>query len=514
MSIKSTTTYSETLVSSRDQVEVKAGSRVFDATPIVRDEALVVSIATVETCRTSTIETYRKIEHVTREVDPDGKDLGKFHPGYPIATGAVFFGLGALVYANADSIAAQPTDSGQMSSPDGIHSAGLLIGAIGVPLVVVGVVDLLRLRDSQVDVGEVHHESEAATASCNRRHLANQHLTLAADKTEWSISSRSNERGVVSFSLKEMPEAAFRQDVSELSLTLQVADEVVPITIETDAAKQLRDALEADPNSRLATDRAAAKAASDAKLAEAKQALAACQALVGDPSGGLARATSCWNSHADVLRALGATGDVPACLASIVQEHEKAATCLSASEKSDDDAMEKLNCLQAPSQQLAACGPINVEKLRAADAVTIEAARRKLQPRVDKIIARREQAAAAEAERKARKEAAAKKESARCGGNTIIQVVLAIHLGRVDPDQLRSCHYAVGYAQVETTTRDGWMIVSVGAGGAGGDAALQSRKRHADGSFLRDGTATFAGLQVFNRVDGGTATIPAFRFFE
>jgi hypothetical protein len=54
------------------------------------------------------------------------------------------------------------------------------------------------------------------------------------------------------------------------------------------------------------------------------------------------------------------------------------------------------------------------------------------------------------------------------------------------------------------------MIVSV----AGKAAALKSGKLHADGSFIRGGTATFAGLRAFERVDGGTATIPTFRFSE
>lgn len=46
-------------------------------------------------------------------------------------------------------------------------------------------------------------------------------------------------------------------------------------------------------------------------------------------------------------------------------------------------------------------------------------------------------------------------------------------------------------------------------------AAFKSHKRHADGSYLQTkATARFTGLQVFEWLDGGTATIPTFVLSE
>ena len=81
----------------------------------------------------------------------------------------------------------------------------------------------------------------------------------------------------------------------------------------------------------------------------------------------------------------------------------------------------------------------------------------------------------------------------------------------IDAARLEGCTYKVTPATVTTTTRDGWMIVSWGDMAA----AFRSSKAHADGSFLRTtATATYVGLQAFDRTDGASMTIAAFALAE
>jgi hypothetical protein len=108
--------------------------------------------------------------------------------------------------------------------------------------------------------------------------------------------------------------------------------------------------------------------------------------------------------------------------------------------------------------------------------------------------------------------AAEREKDARCVGRNVLQIALSLQLGQdLDPRTMRDCRYEVSFGTIESTTRDGWMIVAM----SDMRVAFKTSKRHADGSFLRTtATATYLGLGTFNLVNGGTATIATFKLFE
>jgi hypothetical protein len=458
---------------------------------------------------------YRKVEHVQREIDPDAKNI--MRPSYALIGGAVLIGLGGLVYGDADSIAAQPTQSGQKNSPDDIRTSGIVVGALALPLLAAGVIDALRLRDTDRDLGEAPHNPDVTSAFCHRRALVNEELSLETNGADWHVTATSDDHGVVRFPVRDLPESAFQgnQAEGELHLVLGIdKTDSVRIAFDKSQGTELLASLARDPGTRIAIDRAAALKAADAKLAAAKEALTTCQSEVD--SGDLTRASSCWQTHASDWSLLGvANDDAIECLTSAGATLTDIKTCVTAPERTDDDILRKAGCMTAFESMGLKCGALDLTRLHAERQASLDISKvnKRVDAKADSIRARQLKAAAAEQARAAKAEADATAAKQRCIGSGVLQIVLALRVGRdVDPSVVRGCSYTVTIGTVETTTRDGWMIVSWGPDMA---AAFKSSKRHADGSLLRtNATAAFAGLKVFDRVDGGSATIPTFVLSE
>jgi hypothetical protein len=253
------------------------------------------------------------------------------------------------------------------------------------------------------------------------------------------------------------------------------------------------------------------------KDAVARAAVAMCQADVD--GGSLARAASCWNARLYELRDLDASlhdpRGVPGCLDDVGIALRDLERCAGSPERTDDDVLAKKTCLAAYRQSDNACGPLDLVRLRAAfeakvDFTTIQA---RVESKAAPIVARREKVAADEAARLAKAQADADQEKKRCIGTSVLQIVLALRVGRdVSVPALKGCTYDIVVGTVQTTTRDGWMIVGWGDGMV---AAFKSRKRHADGSLLRTSAkASYIGLGSFDRTDGGSSTVATFRLAE
>jgi hypothetical protein len=184
MTIETTTTRSQTLLTRRQSVQPVQGSMTFDATSRVEGVDLVIALHSHEMCRTSVVPVYRRIEQVRHEPAPyTNKAL---YPHVNFAAGALLIGGGALVYAKADSIAAQPPQQGQMpATPGDVRNVGLVLGALGLPFIAAGIIDLIRLRDTEHAVGDFDGDAEVSTGSCHERKVANTSLVLTSGRASW-----------------------------------------------------------------------------------------------------------------------------------------------------------------------------------------------------------------------------------------------------------------------------------------------------------------------------------------
>jgi len=328
------------------------------------------------------------------------------------------------------------------------------------------------------------------------------------------------------------PKDPFAELDGRLHLTVKIDRRAsIRVVVSKEMTAALLVALIEDTGSRVAIDRSAGQA----KIAEAKQALAACQAHVDRAD--FQSASECWTHHAAdwaVLRAVGGqvnadrmAFDVPTCLASAAAALAATSTCVASPETSADDVVAKAECL-AEYEKLEIgprCGPLDMkvpaERLTQLD---LGKAKARVDAKAAPIVARRVRAAdaeaarlakaeAAEADRLAKAEADEKAAKARCVGPNVLQVIVHLQIGRdLDPRKMRDCKYKVAAGRVQTTTRDGWMIVAWGSNMV---AAFKTSKRRVDGAFLQTkGSATYLGVRAFDRTDGGSSTIATFKLTE
>ena len=155
--------------------------------------------------------------------------------------------------------------------------------------------------------------------------------------------------------------------------------------------------------------------------------------------------------------------------------------------------MSKQGCIDKYLNARSTCGPLDVARLRADQERAIDLAT--IKARLDA------------------KAAPIKARQARCLGTNVLQVVVAAQTGHdVNAHALDGCTYDVAAGVVESTTRDGWMIVRWGEGTV---AAFKSRKQHAEGSYLRTtAKASYVGEGSFDRTDGGSAIVARFMLAE
>ena len=189
VSVTSTTTYSQTRRTERTSKETVQDSLRYHVTASVEGPTLVVSLTSEETCRFSIVPVYRKVRYDVHDLDPTSDKNKEVLAGL-LMTGTLFLAAGAYVYANADAIAARPPDPGDTpTTPGGVRDTGLIVGAIRIPLLAAGVVDLVRLTDTHDDVGDVDGEATVTTLKRHERVVSNQQLTLTSELLPWRANA-------------------------------------------------------------------------------------------------------------------------------------------------------------------------------------------------------------------------------------------------------------------------------------------------------------------------------------
>lgn len=480
--VTTTSTFTETTVRTQQTVDPVLDSLEYNVATSIDGASIALSVSSAELCRTTRAPVTRRTEHVSRS---DG-NAGPFSRPMKYAFGGAAFGVfgGASLYIAED--AESPTTVADR------QAAGGILLAIGAGCVVAAVIDAVRLRDTVRDAGEVVGASTVTEATCNASATADTSLVLAEARSGWRVEGRTDRDGVMRASLLTLPEQAFGDDGVHLSLN--VGQVTMQVDIEPSKAAELLAALAAKPASTVAIARETLRT----QVAKAERELAACQAVLD--SGDLDATLACWRDGESHWKFLDADPRVETCLLFQQSAQERLATCVAGPEKTDADVIAKSSCLADKDLTASACGPLRLAKFHETrdTSLGVKATATRV---ATKITAIHEAAYAALA--------AAKAEEKRCLGPNVLAVVAQVQIGNApDAKALRGCTYQVVPGKVETTTRDGWVIVSFGSTGI----AYKTKAKFADGAYFRPADkAVYTGITTFARTDGGTFTMPAFK---
>lgn len=152
--VNTSTTFTEQLLSEDSAVKTVNGSLHYYPTTSIDGEGLAVTLKADEQCRTVVTPTFRKTAHHVREVDDASKSSMFSRPKYLVLYAAAALASGAVLYFGADSIASGDPNS----NPSDYRTYGLVLGGFGAAITSVVVVDQIRLRDTDEDLGTVSHD--------------------------------------------------------------------------------------------------------------------------------------------------------------------------------------------------------------------------------------------------------------------------------------------------------------------------------------------------------------------
>ncbi|HEX8106139.1 MAG TPA: hypothetical protein VF516_00360 [Kofleriaceae bacterium] len=286
--IQSSTTYSQTLLTTRTSVVTNPNSRSYTSTTEVEGHDLLVTLRSEESCRTSVVAIYRKEAHVTRT--PTTGPLGLvMSPTTSLVAGLLLGGLGAYSYLRADSLAM--TGESSQSTPADYRTTGLVSGAIGGGLLVASLVDSIRLRDTTGFVGDVEGAPDVRTDPCHAQIFSNRRVGASVATLAWEVAATSDGSGQVRLDLHGLPESAFA--AGELQLELHLIDTIIPLKVAAEPTRQLLEALAADTTSRVSSDREARAVT----LCEEHVAAASAVSIEADtPADAIAQAETRWSA--------------------------------------------------------------------------------------------------------------------------------------------------------------------------------------------------------------------------
>lgn len=250
--VAETTSYTQTKLSSRTEVDVVLRSLEYSETSKLEGQALLISLRQQELCSTSVIPRYRKEAHIHREARDDVSGYA-LAPATTSLLGGLLAGSGAYGYLDAEQLAAERGDP--ETTPDDYRRAGLVLGVAGVALLGIAVIDLIRLRDEDRVVGDVDGPAAVTQAPCREGPAKHVELVATVEPTTWSQLVTTDAAGKARIELRELPEEAFGQRELVFSIEIDKRTQTVSLPVAETSALLAR--LAADPSSRLAMDRVA-----------------------------------------------------------------------------------------------------------------------------------------------------------------------------------------------------------------------------------------------------------------
>lgn len=250
--VAETTSYTQTKISSRTEVEVVLRSLEYSAATRLEGQVLVLSLRREERCRTSVTPTYRKEAHIRRETKNDVRGYS-FAPSTTFVFGALLGVSGALSYTGAEQLASEQNDPEK--TPESYRTTGVILGAVGAAVMGIALIDVIRLRDEDKVVGDVEGPAEIAQAPCNEGPAKNVELGAVVGSGGVRQRVTTDAAGKARLALHELPEEAFAP--KELGLVLEIDDHTLRLSLSAAETSALLARLAADPLTPLAKARAA-----------------------------------------------------------------------------------------------------------------------------------------------------------------------------------------------------------------------------------------------------------------
>lgn len=263
VSIATKTEYTEDLIRRKTHVEEIPNSTTYVPRAALDGETVTLTFHSDERCKTTLTPVYHKVAHHHHSI-ADGPQGTVFHPAYTAVYGLILGATGVYSYADADSLASDPSnmDSGS-ASPADYQNAGLVLMGVGTALLAIAAIDQVRLSDDEEDLGEIDHDAEVTEDSCHPGHpdvVANEKVILRVDGVDWKAGGMTDAHGTLKVGLGELPESAFKS--TQLELTATLSEGTTPVVLSEKSTARLLEALGSDPQARVARDRDAQELAS------------------------------------------------------------------------------------------------------------------------------------------------------------------------------------------------------------------------------------------------------------
>ncbi len=206
--IKTETTVETVPLRTAMSQHIVPGSHTVHVEATVRRTRLDLKVHEVNRCDIVTSKIGQKLEHKRHSLATGAN----WSPKMSFASAGLAVGIGIYGIADAQGLADMSNQSmpDNPGSPDEYRATGgLLIGA-GVGLAIVGIVDLLRLRDSTRNLGEVELSSDSHQQDCHAQSVASRVIEIELGKTRLKVQTDAH--GFASLSLLDVPEEDLAND--------------------------------------------------------------------------------------------------------------------------------------------------------------------------------------------------------------------------------------------------------------------------------------------------------------
>lgn len=228
----------------RVQKQVVNGSLRYSATVRTGEQSIIAALIQSEDCQTTRSERLHRTDVTTRTI------TGGLRPWLSLSIGSLLTSAGVVALIAPQQVAAAGSSS---ASPGTVQLSGILTGLGGLTLLTIGIIDLIRSRDTEEDLGIVNRPSVTQTVVCNRGPVPETSaVRLQLGRRELKAHPLG---GYATFSMRDVAADDLPLARDELVLTVLRTPVVVPFP--EHERKELERQLARDPTTALSLDMAA-----------------------------------------------------------------------------------------------------------------------------------------------------------------------------------------------------------------------------------------------------------------
>lgn len=232
----------------RVKSDVVEGSLRYAAVLRTIDQSIVASLKQSEDCQTTRTQRVHRTQVTKRTI------TGGFQPWLSLTIGGVLTGAGVFAVVRQATATGMPSST--TSSPDTLLLSGLLSGAGGLVMLTIGIIDLIRARDSEEDLGVVNGSTSTETTECNVGPVPETSpVRIQLGRTQLKTYPVD---GRATFKMHDVPPSDL--PLARQELTLSVRQTPVAVVFTERERKELEKQLGQDPTSALSTEAAGRRA--------------------------------------------------------------------------------------------------------------------------------------------------------------------------------------------------------------------------------------------------------------